>query len=522
MNDDAKFGWCSAPQEHIPNSAFPRLVAVRFTVGSVVWAHLDGFPWWPALVDDDPDTEDFFWLDGFSETPTHYHVTFLDGPTQPVTRGWVTPARVRKFESGDQASARTKSRCRGIEYRARLEAAVEQAHLALACPLAERRRRFTFVARYPGPWPVYSDSEAETARLPDGRRPSRKRSRDDETVNSLMDVVDDIVQQLTQSQSQSQSQSRHTQGDAGEGVLPLIDDAPGGSEAAAAAADESDAECSPEPDTARTGSASRAPDTTQPRQLKKVRAGWNETAKPKPAHKKLKDKNAICGKSKGSHTPVKQKKKRQTTAPAECQTGRILPTYKTKKAGKASEEAGAVNNTKPVFKPKNKSRAITAMRDAVNSQSPTATPEKKSQKPPVMDNRMDSAEPFFKPKTQSQEAPGVEIDADSTKSPRSQENELPTQLPAGGSSPRQDGGDRAPSPWGEPCARGDEPRSDEERPGLLHLDGLALDAESSSLFEPAPTPSPRAYTELQSEERSQELFGAAEQGYQSDPFEADD
>ena len=28
----------------------------RFTVGSLVWAKAQGWPWWPAIVDDDPDT----------------------------------------------------------------------------------------------------------------------------------------------------------------------------------------------------------------------------------------------------------------------------------------------------------------------------------------------------------------------------------------------------------------------------------------------------------------------------------
>ena len=33
----------------------------RFTVGSLVWATVLGFPAWPAMVDDDPDTGSFFW-----------------------------------------------------------------------------------------------------------------------------------------------------------------------------------------------------------------------------------------------------------------------------------------------------------------------------------------------------------------------------------------------------------------------------------------------------------------------------
>jgi hypothetical protein len=34
-----------------------------------VWGRLDGYPWWPALVDDDPDTEQYYWLNSFSDIP---------------------------------------------------------------------------------------------------------------------------------------------------------------------------------------------------------------------------------------------------------------------------------------------------------------------------------------------------------------------------------------------------------------------------------------------------------------------
>ena len=34
-----------------------------YGAGSVVWAKMDGWPWWPGLVDDDPDTMEFVWTD---------------------------------------------------------------------------------------------------------------------------------------------------------------------------------------------------------------------------------------------------------------------------------------------------------------------------------------------------------------------------------------------------------------------------------------------------------------------------
>ena len=93
-----------------------------------------------------------------------------------------------------------QTRCRGVEYRARLEAAVGQAREALACSLQERRRRYTFVARYPGPWPTYSDSDAEIGHLPDGQSVTP-------SLSLSQSVSQSVNQSLTQSGGQTGSQA---------------------------------------------------------------------------------------------------------------------------------------------------------------------------------------------------------------------------------------------------------------------------------------------------------------------------
>lgn len=45
------------------------LIYNLYNCGSVVWGRVDGYPWWPAMVDDDPDTEQYYWLDGYSDMP---------------------------------------------------------------------------------------------------------------------------------------------------------------------------------------------------------------------------------------------------------------------------------------------------------------------------------------------------------------------------------------------------------------------------------------------------------------------
>jgi hypothetical protein len=54
------------------------MVHAPYTAGSLVWAHMLGFPWWPAMVDDDPDFEQYYWLNDFSDIPVLiYKILFL-------------------------------------------------------------------------------------------------------------------------------------------------------------------------------------------------------------------------------------------------------------------------------------------------------------------------------------------------------------------------------------------------------------------------------------------------------------
>ena len=66
-------------------------VDVKFSCGSLVWAKLKGFPWWPGMIDNCPDSDDYFWVDeNISENePTWYHVVYFEGKGTEVTRAWI-------------------------------------------------------------------------------------------------------------------------------------------------------------------------------------------------------------------------------------------------------------------------------------------------------------------------------------------------------------------------------------------------------------------------------------------------
>ena len=123
-------------------------------MGSLVWATVQGFPAWPAMVDDDPDTGSFFWTgvkeDGEWELrPSHYHVVFFD--QRAVSRAWVLDGKITSF-SGLAASMKD------TRNNARLVKAVQLAEDALKEDLVTRRARHCLAARFKGPWgPVWPD-----------------------------------------------------------------------------------------------------------------------------------------------------------------------------------------------------------------------------------------------------------------------------------------------------------------------------------------------------------------------------
>lgn len=56
---------CEAPEIGPTSFELMDFINNQFNAGSIVWARVSGYPWWPAMVDDDPDTEQYYWLDDF-------------------------------------------------------------------------------------------------------------------------------------------------------------------------------------------------------------------------------------------------------------------------------------------------------------------------------------------------------------------------------------------------------------------------------------------------------------------------
>ncbi|CAN7987413.1 unnamed protein product, partial [Ixodes pacificus] len=152
---DTQYNSCAAAQQDKSQEEF---VDSKFFVGSIVWAKLDSYPWWPAMIDDDPDSCLYFCNeDPYDEDRvTHYHVTFLD---KNVTRAWVREDRCMPFRQEGHPNHNVCLRQVVKKYKKAFNDAVERAKLAVKLSLPERIAEYCFINNYP---PLRSASLRQT------------------------------------------------------------------------------------------------------------------------------------------------------------------------------------------------------------------------------------------------------------------------------------------------------------------------------------------------------------------------
>ncbi|RZF39656.1 hypothetical protein LSTR_LSTR001177 [Laodelphax striatellus] len=149
MNTDLEFNSCLFPQQRQPWSVENEVDVIenKYTAGSVVWAMVPGYPWWPAIVDDDPNVEMFWWCnDPASSKPIMYHVAFFD---QKVSRAWVHEASIQPFIPTKNMTPKILQNNKALADR--LWAARAEAISALSMSVPERLEKFGFISRFNGP-----------------------------------------------------------------------------------------------------------------------------------------------------------------------------------------------------------------------------------------------------------------------------------------------------------------------------------------------------------------------------------
>ncbi|XP_014664475.1 PREDICTED: uncharacterized protein LOC106806855 [Priapulus caudatus] len=159
LSNDTRYNDCDKPEQAHEKDE-EKYFHTKFVEGSLVWAKLDGYPWWPAMVEEDPDNDTYFWMDYPSLKPTWYHVVFLD---EKISRSWVTAVHVRHFTGAENAWDFGSTKMRGREYRPQIHAAKLNAISALRLPsLTDRIEEFGLAGRYEGHWRWPSDTEEDS------------------------------------------------------------------------------------------------------------------------------------------------------------------------------------------------------------------------------------------------------------------------------------------------------------------------------------------------------------------------
>jgi len=152
MNKDEFRNNCECSQESIPDESDEEVddesIYTNHKPGDLVLAKMVGYPWWPGIVEDDPDFDSYFYLEKKNgKRVVSYHVTFLG---KEVSRAWFAESSVASFDGHETLTDLGQLSYRGKSFKRTVEKALENAKTALAYSPEKRVSRFGFLRRYRG------------------------------------------------------------------------------------------------------------------------------------------------------------------------------------------------------------------------------------------------------------------------------------------------------------------------------------------------------------------------------------
>ncbi|KAK3731029.1 hypothetical protein RRG08_066045 [Elysia crispata] len=144
MNPDKEHNTCDLPEVDYDESEH---ICTKFTIGSLVWAKMDGYPWWPGMIEADPDYDTYFeLLTEKSMVPFQYHVTFFD---DHVSRAWIKTNFISPYIKGQEPPNKLPKILKGRNsYQKEIQKAENNADKAVSLSLQERINTFGFLKRY--------------------------------------------------------------------------------------------------------------------------------------------------------------------------------------------------------------------------------------------------------------------------------------------------------------------------------------------------------------------------------------
>jgi len=134
MNKDEFRNNCECSQESIPDESDEEVddesIYTNHKPGDLVLAKMVGYPWWPGIVEDDPDFDSYFYLEKKNgKRVVSYHVTFLG---KEVSRAWFAESSVASFDGHETLTDLGQLSYRGKSFKRTVEKALENAKTALA------------------------------------------------------------------------------------------------------------------------------------------------------------------------------------------------------------------------------------------------------------------------------------------------------------------------------------------------------------------------------------------------------
>ncbi|XP_054991713.1 zinc finger CW-type PWWP domain protein 1 [Sorex araneus] len=152
QNTDSQYNCCTAPEE-IWTGGEGEVAYASYIPGSIIWAKQYGYPWWPGMVESDPDLGEYFlFASHLDSLPSKYHVTFFG---ETVSRAWIPVSMLKNFQELSWELSGVK-KCKNKDCSKKLRTALSMAQEAEKISVRRRINMFGFWSRYSG-----SDSTEE-------------------------------------------------------------------------------------------------------------------------------------------------------------------------------------------------------------------------------------------------------------------------------------------------------------------------------------------------------------------------
>ncbi|XP_059933155.1 zinc finger CW-type PWWP domain protein 1-like isoform X2 [Gadus macrocephalus] len=154
-----QYSSCSVSEEQGSGDDDDDNISTSLWPGCLVWAQQTGYPWWPAMVERDPDTHQYCCFTHRTDTnPSRYHVTYLG---QPVSRAWLSSGRIKPYSSLTlERAINMPSQKRHME---KLKKAVAMASRVQKETVITRIDMFGFLGRFVSDRESSEDSDLEEA-----------------------------------------------------------------------------------------------------------------------------------------------------------------------------------------------------------------------------------------------------------------------------------------------------------------------------------------------------------------------